>query len=406
MNKSILNSAINSENFIDMNCLNELEISIVMPCLNEEESLGACIQEAMNVIELTGTTGEVIIADNGSNDNSINIALKAGARVVNVDSKGYGSALQGGIKKARGKFILMGDADGSYDFGELPGFLKLLRDGDDLVMGCRLPKGGGIIEKGAMPWKHRWIGNPVLSGLGKLFFASQVEDFHCGLRAFRKDAVLSLDLRTTGMEFASEMVIKAELQGLKIGQIPITLRCDQRSCSPHLRSFRDGWRHLRFMLLYSPKWLFIVPGAILFLMGLIGSIILLPKPLTIFAGITLDLNTLLVSSTTMLVGFQIFSFGIFTKAYAVSNGLLPGREHWFKLINGKSVEIGIIIGFIIILVGVATLGYAVMGWKIANFGQISYQESLRKVIPAIICIGLGIQTVVSGFVLAILGLKR
>lgn len=406
MKRPIHNLELYPEISIAMPCMNEPEVSIVMPCLNEEESLEACIQEAMAAIETSGTTGEVVIADNGSTDNSIKIALKAGARVVNVADKGYGSALQGGIKEAKGKFILMGDADGSYNFGELPGFLKLLRDGHDLVMGCRLPKGGGIIEKGAMPWKHRWIGNPVLSGLGKLFFASQVIDFHCGLRAFRKDAVLGLDLRTPGMEFASEMVIKAQLQGLRIGQLPITLRCDSRSCPPHLRSFRDGWRHLRFMLLYSPKWLFVVPGALLFLIGLIGSIILLPRPLTVFGGITLDLNTLLVSSTSMLVGFQIFFFGIFTKAYAVSNGLLPGKDYWLKLINGKSVEIGIIIGFIIILAGTATLGYALMEWKTANFGHISYQESLRKVIPAVICIGLGIQTVVSGFALAILGLKR
>ncbi len=382
------------------------EISIVMPCLNEEKSLEACIHEAIDAIEKSGVTGEVVVADNGSTDNSVNIALNAGARVVNVKSRGYGSALQGGIDGSRGKFVLMGDADGSYDFGELPGFLKLLQEGNDLVMGCRLPKGGGTIEKGAMPWKHRWIGNPVLSGLGKLFFQSPVVDFHCGLRAFRRDAILSLDLQTPGMEFASEMVIKAQLQGLKIGQIPITLRCDKRSAPPHLRSFRDGWRHLRFMLLYSPKWLFVFPGLFIFFMGLIGSILLLPRPMTIFNGITLDLNTLLVSSTAILVGFQIFFFGIFTKAYAVSNGLLPGKDYWFKLINGKSVEIGIIIGFIIILTGTIILGDALIQWKTANFGQISYQESLRKVIPAVICIGLGIQTVVSGFALAILGLKR
>ncbi|SLM29956.1 Glycosyl transferase family 2 [Desulfamplus magnetovallimortis] len=390
-----------------MPCMNdpEPEVSIVMPCLNEAESLEACIKEAIAAIKLSGTTGEVVIADNGSTDESVKIALSAGARVVHVEQKGYGNALQGGINEARGTFVLMGDADGSYDFRELPEFLKLLRDGCDLVMGCRLPKGGGTIEKGAMPWKHRWIGNPVLSGLGKLFFASPVVDFHCGLRAFRREAILNLDLKTPGMEYASEMVIKAQLQFLKIGQIPITLRCDKRTSPPHLRSFRDGWRHLRFMLLYTPKWLFVFPGLILFLTGLAGSLILLPKPLTI-SGVTLDLNTLLVSSTAMLVGFQLCFFGIFTKAYGVSIGLLPGKDYWLKLINGKSVEIGIIAGFIIILTGAAILGYALIGWKNAGFGELSYQESLRQVIPAVTCLGLGIQTVVSGFALAILGLKK
>jgi glycosyltransferase involved in cell wall biosynthesis len=382
------------------------EISIVMPCLNEAETIEACIREALNAIKDNNTTGEVLIADNGSTDNSIFLATQAGARVIKVPERGYGNALLGGFKAACGKYIFMGDADGSYNFGELPIFLKLLREGHSLVMGCRFPKGGGVIEKGAMPWKHRWIGNPVLSGLGKLFFSSPVIDFHCGLRAFHKAAILDLDLRTSGMEFASEMVIKAQLKNLSIAQAPITLRCDNRSCSPHLRSFRDGWRHLRFMLLYSPKWLFIIPGAILFFLGLISSIIILPRPLTILEGITLDLNTLLVSSTSILVGFQIWFFGIFIKAYAVSSGLLPGRHYWLKLINGKTVETGIVIGLVIILAGILILGHTFLEWKNVNFGQLSYQDSLRKVIPAAICIGLGIQTMVSGFALAILGLKR
>jgi glycosyltransferase involved in cell wall biosynthesis len=377
-----------------------------MPCLNEAETIEACIREALNAIKDNNTTGEVLIADNGSTDNSIFLATQAGARVIKVPERGYGNALLGGFKAACGKYIFMGDADGSYNFGELPIFLKLLREGHSLVMGCRFPKGGGVIEKGAMPWKHRWIGNPVLSGLGKLFFSSPVIDFHCGLRAFHKAAILDLDLRTSGMEFASEMVIKAQLKNLSIAQAPITLRCDNRSCSPHLRSFRDGWRHLRFMLLYSPKWLFIIPGAILFFLGLISSIIILPRPLTILEGITLDLNTLLVSSTSILVGFQIWFFGIFIKAYAVSSGLLPGRHYWLKLINGKTVETGIVIGLVIILAGILILGHTFLEWKNVNFGQLSYQDSLRKVIPAAICIGLGIQTMVSGFALAILGLKR
>lgn len=384
----------------------DIEISIIMPCLNESEVIEACVQEALAALKSTNTQGEVIVADNGSTDNSAAIASRAGARVVTVEEKGYGSALQGGIKAAKGRFILMGDADGSYDFGELPNFLDQLHKGDDLVMGCRLPKGGGSIEKGAMPWKHRWIGNPVLSGLGRLFFASPVTDFHCGLRAFRKKAIIDLNLKTKGMEFASEMVIKAQLKKLKIGEIPITLRCDRRSGTPHLRSFRDGWRHLRFMLLYSPKWLFVMPGLLLFLTGAVGFTFLLPKPVTIMGNITLDLNSLLVSTMSMLVGFQIFFFGIFTKAYAVSTGLLPGKEYWGKIINGKSVEIGILAGFFFILIGVGILANAIWGWKATNFGALSYQESLRQVIPAITCMGLGIQIVVSGFALAILGLKK
>ncbi len=382
-----------------------LEVSIVIPCLNEAEMIAACVREARIAIKKSGIPGEVVVADNGSTDNSVELATQAGARVVAIARKGYGSALQGGIEAARGVYVLMGDADGSYDFGELPKFLDLLRQGNDLVMGCRLPAGGGKIEKGAMPWKHRWIGNPVLSGLGKLFFRSPVIDFHCGLRAFRREAILALGLKTTGMEFASEMVIKAGLQGLTIAQLPITLRRDGRSTPPHLRSFRDGWRHLRFMLLYSPKWLFIYPGFILFLLGLAGTLVLLPKPLTV-GEVTFDLNSLIVASTTMLAGFQILGFGIFTKAYAVSAGLLPGREYWNRLINGKSVEMGTIIGLLITIIGLGLLAYAVIGWKTVHFGHLSYQDSLRKVIPAVTCIALGIQTAFTGFALAILGLEK
>lgn len=388
-----------------MSMHHNLEISVVIPCLNEAEMIAFCVRETLTAIEQNDIRGEVVVADNGSTDNSVKLATQAGARVVKIEKKGYGNALMGGIEAAKGKYVLMGDADGSYDFGELPNFLARLRQGNDLVMGCRLPTGGGKIEKGAMPWKHRWIGNPVLSGLGKLFFRSAVTDFHCGLRAFRRDAILSLGLKTTGMEFASEMVIKAGLQGLSIAQIPITLRRDGRSTPPHLRSFRDGWRHLRFMLLYSPKWLFIYPGLILFLLGLAGTLILLPKPLTV-GKITFDLNSLMVTSSFILVGFQILCFGIFTKAYAVNTGLLPGREYWHQLINGKSVERGTIIGFLIMLLGLGLLGYAIIGWKSTHFGHLSYQDSLRKIIPAVTCISLGIQTVFSGFALAILGLEK
>ncbi len=376
-----------------------------MPCLNEAETLEGCIREALDALEKSGARGEILIADNGSSDGSPDIAEKAGARVVHVSQKGYGNALRKGINDARGTFVLMGDADGSYDFGELPHFLKQLRQGDDLVMGCRFPRHGGSIEPGAMPWKHRWIGNPVLSALGKLFFSSPVSDFHCGLRAFRRKAIMDLGLRTSGMEFASEMVVKATLNKLKISQIPITLRRDGRSRTPHLRSWRDGWRHLRFMLLYSPNWLFILPGLVLAIIGAIGFGLLLSKPLKVGA-ITFDLNSLLVASVCMLTGFQVLAFGLFIKAYTVNVGLLPGKAYWQRIVTGYTVEWGIVIGVILIITGLFYLINAVLYWKASGFGPLPYQTSMRMVILSATLIGLGIQAFVYGFALNILGLER
>ena len=383
----------------------EIEISIVIPCLNEAETLQGCVVEAFAALESNGVTGEVIVADNGSSDGSQEIARQTGARVITVSRKGYGNALQGGIRASEAEYVLMGDADGSYDFGELPRFLEKLREGFDLVMGCRFPRFGGSIERGAMPWKHRWIGNPVLSGLGKLFFNSSVHDFHCGLRAFRKKAIMDLKLETGGMEFASEMVVKSTLCKLKIDQIPITLRCDRRSSSPHLRSWRDGWRHLRFLLLYSPKWLFVLPGLLLTIAGASGFILLLPMPLTI-RGVTFDLNSLLVSSVAMLTGFQVLAFGLFIKAYAVNIGLLPGKEYWHRLVNGCAVEWGIGIGLVLMVSGLGLLIHAILYWKAAGFGHLPYQISHRTVILAVTLISLGIQASVYGFALNILGLQR
>lgn len=388
-----------------MTLTDEVEISIVIPCLNEAETLQGCVVEAFAALESNGVTGEVIVADNGSSDGSQEIARQAGARVITVFRKGYGNALQGGIRASEAEYVLMGDADGSYDFGELPRFLEKLREGFDLVMGCRFPRFGGSIERGAMPWKHRWIGNPVLSGLGKLFFNSSVHDFHCGLRAFRKKAIMDLKLSTGGMEFASEMVVKSTLCKLKIDQIPITLRCDRRSSSPHLRSWRDGWRHLRFLLLYSPKWLFVLPGLLLTIAGAFGFILLLPKPFTI-RGVTFDLNSLLVSSVAILTGFQVLAFGLFTKAYAVNIGLLPGKEYWHRLVNGCAVEWGIGIGLVLMVSGLGFLIHAILYWKAAGFGPLPYQISHRMVILAVTLISLGIQASVYGFALNILGLQR
>ena len=381
-----------------------MDITILMPCLNEAETIEACVREALEALNASGLDGEVLVADNGSTDGSQSLAESAGARVVHIPAKGYGNALSGGIREAHGKWILMGDADGSYDFSQLPRFLDKLRQGADLVMGCRLPSGGGRILPGAMPWKHRWIGNPVLSAIGKLFFRAPVHDFHCGLRAFRKEAVQKLGLCTTGMEFASEMVVKASLFGLKIAEVPITLRPDGRSRPPHLRSWRDGWRHLRFMLLYSPMWLFLIPGTFLFLGGLAGFAFLLPAPLRI-GPVTFDLSSLLGFATAILVGFQMLGFGLFVKAYAVHSGLLPHQERWRKLVLGKSVEWGIAIGAVFLVIGAMLMIHAIGIWREAGFGPLPYQRILRIVITATTAIGLGIQVMVNGFALAVLGLE-
>jgi glycosyltransferase involved in cell wall biosynthesis len=381
------------------------EVSIVMPCLNEAETLQACIEGALMAIKSCGVRGEVVIADNGSTDDSPSIALQAGARLVRVKDKGYGNALLGGIQAAAGTYVLMGDADGSYDFGELPVFLERLRQGKDLVMGCRLPAGGGTIQPGAMPWKHRWFGNPVLSGLGKLFFRAPIDDFHCGLRAFRRDAILALDLRCAGMEFASEMVVRSTVARLKIAQVPITLRPDGRTRAPHLRSWRDGWRHLRFMLLYSPKWLFFVPGLFLFTAGTFGFLVLMPGPVRIGA-VTFDTNTLLICSAIILIGFQVVFFAIYTKTFAVQTGLLRPDSRITWLLNTQPVEWGVGIGLILALLGMGYLVYSVLQWQEAGFGNLPYSESLRIVIPGVTAVALGVQCIFSGFALAVLGLER
>lgn len=380
-----------------------VEISVVMPCLNEVETLLGCIEEAKEAIKKSGISGEIIIADNGSNDGSQKIATEAGARVINVDKKGYGSALLGGISAATGKYILMGDADGSYDFGELPNFLDELRKGNDLVMGCRLPKGGGTIEQGAMPWKHRWIGNPALSGIGKLFFNTPIDDFHCGLRAFKREAILDLNLESPGMEFASEMVVRSIMADLKVGQVPITLRPDGRSRKPHLRSWRDGWRHLRFMLLFSPKWLFLIPGLFLATCGTTGFFLLIDGPITV-GNMTFDTNSLLVCAAAILVGFQAISFSIFTKVFAIRTGLMPDNNRIIRLFSKNPVKWGAGLGLIFLFTGIIYLLSAIYYWSETNFGNLPYAQSLRIVIPAITAISLGTQLIFSGFGLAVLGL--
>jgi hypothetical protein len=377
-----------------------------MPCLNEAETLGSCILKAKRSIEAHNLDGEVIVADNGSTDGSLEIAKDLGARVVHVKEKGYGNALQGGIEAATGRWVIMADADDSYDLGHITPFVEKLREGYDLVMGCRLPKGGGQIMQGAMPWKHRWIGNPVLSGIGRLFFKSRATDFHCGMRAFTREAYQRIAPRTKGMEFASEMVIKATLQGLRIGEVPITLYKDGRSRPPHLRSWRDGWRHLRFMLLYSPTWLFLVPGVFLLLVGVTFSARLQMGPWKV-GPFGFDTNTMLVCSMLQVVGLQIFFFGIFTQIFAISEGLLPkGVSPLESIYKWFTLERGVLLGLVIFLVGLAKLILAVLYWKTAHFGAISYPQSLRQVIPAVTLIMIGVQVIFSSFFLSILSLPR
>jgi len=384
--------------------VSKLEVSIVMPCLNEAETVRRCIKKAQESIRRCNLKAELIIADNGSTDGSREIAQQCGARLVPVEAKGYGSALAAGIQAAKGQYIIMGDADDSYDFSYIFPFVEKLREGYDVVMGCRLPSGGGTVMPGAMPWKHRWIGNPVLSGIGRLFFRSPISDFHCGLRAFRKEAYQKLDMRTTGMEFASEMVIKATLNKMRITQIPITLYKDGRSRPPHLRSWRDGWRHLRFMLMYSPKWLFLFPGMIGFLVGAFFFALLLQGPLKLGMAF-FDTNTLLVSGMAIILSFQLISFAAFTKIFAVSEGLLPEDPRLNRLFSIITLEVGLLIGSILTLSGLGLLIGALVYWANSGFGELSYPKSLRLVIPAVTSLILGVQVIFSSFFMSILGLK-
>jgi hypothetical protein len=381
------------------------ELAIVMPCLNEAETLAVCIRKARAGIAAAGVRGEVIVADNGSTDGSQDIARREGARLVDVREKGYGSALRGGIEAADAKWIIMGDADDSYDFSRIDGFVVKFREGFDLVMGCRLPSGGGTIAPGAMPWKNRWIGNPSLSFIGRLFFKCPARDFHCGLRGFTREAYRRMELKTTGMEFASEMVIKSTLKSLKITEVPITLHPDGRSRPPHLKPWRDGWRHLRFMLLFSPRWLFIWPGVALLLLGLVVAIPLCVAPVKI-GHVQFDTNTLLVAGMMTVVGFQAVFFGLFTKLYCVARGLLPDNKRLRSLLESFSLERGIVLGLLFCIVGLGFLGASILKWRAAGFGIISYPDSLRLVIPAVTCTTLGVQTIFSSFFLSILDLKH
>ena len=378
------------------------EFSIVMPCLNESKTLATCIKNAQYSLDNLNIAGEVIIADNGSTDGSQAIALKLGAHVVNVKQRGYGAALQGGFKAAHGRYIIMGDADESYDFTSLKPFVEKLREGYDLVMGNRF-KGG--IQPGAMPPLHKFLGNPVLTAIGRLFFRSSIRDFHCGLRGFRKEAVMHMDLRTTGMEFASEMVVKATLFDMRIAEVPTTLSPDGRSRPPHLRSWRDGWRHLRFLLLYSPRWLFLYPGFTLITAGLFVGVWLHSADQTV-GNVTFGIHTLLYASLAIIIGFQAVVFAVFTKVFAITQGLLPQDCRLEKTFQHITLEVGLICGTVLAVGGLLGSLYAVHFWKLHAFGPLDVSETLRIVIPAFTSLALGCQTILSSFFLSVLGLKR
>lgn len=375
-----------------------------MPCLNEAETLAVCIRKALKSFTDCNISGEVVIADNGSTDGSQEIAVREGARVVPVAKKGYGNALRGGIEAAYGKWVIMGDADDSYDFSNIKPFVDKLREGYELVMGCRLPSGGGTVMPGAMPWKHRWIGNPVLTFIGRLLFKCPAHDFHCGLRAFTKEGFQRIDLRTTGMELASEFVIKATLKGLRFAEVPITLHPDGRSRAPHLRSWRDGWRHLRFMLLFSPRWLFLIPGMILAALGL-GALSVLALGQMIFGKVVLDVGTMMGASMFLMIGVQLLSFAVFTRVFAVGEGLLPPNPKLQRVLDAFTLEWGVFLGIAMSLVGFCIFGFAFWDWQKAGFQGLPYDENLRRIIPASTLIVLGVQLVFGSFFLGVLGMR-
>jgi glycosyltransferase involved in cell wall biosynthesis len=378
------------------------EVSVVMPCLNERLTLGTCIQKALAALKSHGTSGEVIIADNGSTDGSQAIAIELGARVVAVETRGYGSALRAGIAAARGRLVVMGDSDDSYDFTHIGDFVDKLNSGFDLVMGNRFQGG---IRPGAMPLLHRYLGNPGLSWLGRLFFKCPVGDFQCGLRGFRKEAIDRLELRTLGMEFSTEMVVKATLFNLRIAEIPTTLSPDGRDRAPHLRTWRDGWRYLRFLLLYSPRWLFLYPGAALFLTGITVCAWLLPQPRTI-GGDTFDYNTLLFGAMAILIGFQSVNFAAFSKIFAISEGLLPEDPRMNRLYRYVTFETGLIAGVLLVLGGAGLWVFGLSYWRSHHFGPLDPDTALRIVIPGFVSLILGIQIVLSSFFLSVLGMAR
>ena len=381
------------------------ELSIVLPCLNEAETLPAVITKAQRAIRDAGISAEIVVADNGSSDGSREIAERLGARVVPVAERGYGAALMGGIAASRGEYVLMADADDSYDLSDAPKFLEPLRRGAELVQGCRLPSGGGRVEAGAMPFLHRAWGNPMFSAMVRRWYRAPIHDVHCGMRAFRRDLFDRLKLRCTGMEFASEMVIKAALGNAKMAEVPITLHRDGRTTHPpHLKTFRDGWRHLRFYLMLSPRWLFLQPGILLVLLGILGYALAMPRA-RVF-GATLDVHTLLFASLALICGYQSVLFAVITKVFATEQGLLPRDPRLDRLYPAATLEKGLLAGIVSMAAGIALLVVSVLQWRAAHFGNLDYEKTMRWVIPGVTLTALGFQTILSSFFLSILGLRR
>jgi glycosyltransferase involved in cell wall biosynthesis len=382
-----------------------LEVSVVMPCLNEADTLAVCIEKAQRALHDNKIQGEVIVADNGSTDGSQAIAARMGARLVSVPARGYGHALMGGIAAAQGRFIIMGDADESYDFLEIPAFVEKLREGFALVQGCRLPSGGGAITPGAMPFLHRWCGNPLFSQLVRWWFKAPVHDVYCGLRGFTKDFYESLGQRCAGMEFATEMIIKASLYRARIAEIPITLHHDGRKTHPpHLKTFRDGWRTLRFFLMYSPRWLFLMPGLWFILLGCLGYGIAMPG--WTFRGVTFDAHTLLFASLAILCGYQSMIFAILTKTFAISEGLMPAEPATRRVMRWINLERGLLASVVALCGGIVLLLTAMNTWRLNNFGPLDYAQTMRLVIPGATLTALGFQTMLSSFFISILRMRR
>ena len=380
----------------------DIEVSVVMPCLNEKATVGTCVKKALGAMKQYGIRGEVIVADNGSTDGSQQIAMEHGARVVPIEARGYGSALRGGIAAARGRFVLMGDADDSYDFTQVHLFVNKLREGYDLVMGNRFK--GGILP-GAMPALHKYLGNPVLTAVARLFFRAPIGDIYCGLRAFRREAIEQLGLRTQGMEYANEMVVKATIFGLRITEIPTTLSPDGRDRPPHLRTWKDGWRTLRFLLLYSPRWLFLYPGVVLLVLGLTVGALLLPGPL-IIGKVGFDVDTLLFAAMSVLIGFQSIVFAVFTKLFGITEGLVPEDSRLTWLFRYITLEVGLLVGILLVLVGTGGWVMGLAYWRSTHYGPLDLEKTLRLVIPGFVCFTLGFQTILSSFFLSVLGMSR
>jgi len=379
-----------------------VELTVVMPCLNEAETVATCVRKAMGFLAESGISGEVLIADNGSTDGSQQLAEAEGARVVNVKDKGYGNALMTGIVAAHGKYVIMGDSDDSYDFTRLMPFVEELRKGADLVMGNRF---AGGIEPGAMPPLHRYLGNPVLSFVGRLFFGSKIGDFHCGLRGFSRDSVMALNLQATGMEFASEMVVKATLAKQHIAEVPTTLAKDGRSRPPHLNTWRDGWRHLRFLLLFAPRWLFLFPGLALLGLGLVGGVMVLPGSFAL-GSVTFDVDTLVVASAAVVIGLQAVMFWLFTQVYAGAEGFLPKEPAVTRMLEKVSLERGLIAGFALIVGGLVGLVVSFLYWRGQGYHGLNYEHALRWTIPSVTALVVGFQVIFGGFFLSILGVRH